>query len=84
MNLNPRFETIWDRIDDFAVPEEAIKWCPYARKFAEWAATLISTSEQPNLIEVNQAKVLLLDRYFEWRSHVPKSHRSRVEACSTI
>jgi hypothetical protein len=78
MDISPRFETIWSRVDEFAVPKEAIKWCPYARKFAEWSATLVSTSQRPHLVEVNQAKVLLLDKYFEWRSHVPKSHRDRV------
>jgi hypothetical protein len=78
MDISPRFETIWDRVDDFAVPKEAIKWCPHARKFAEWSATLVETSQGPNLVKVNQAKVLLLDRYFEWRSYVPKSHRNRV------
>jgi hypothetical protein len=78
MNISPRFETIWNSVDDFVVPRETMKWCPYARKFAEWSASLISVSQEPSLVEVNQAKVLLLDKYFEWRSHVPKSHRNRV------
>jgi len=78
MEINPQFDTIWNRVDDFEVPREAIDWCPFARKFAEWAATLIETSKESGVVSVNQAKVLLIDKYFEWRSYVPKNHRNRV------
>ena len=78
MELNPSFGTIWNRVDEFEVPREIIEWCPYARKFAEWAASLIQTSTQGDLVRVNQAKILLVDKYFEFRSYVPKSHRNRI------
>ena len=77
MNITPEFETIWNRVEDFEVPAEAIEWCSYARKFAKWSATLVESS-QPNVVMVNQAKVLLVDKYFEWRIYVPKSHRNRI------
>jgi hypothetical protein len=76
MDISPRFEDSWNRVKEFRVSEEATKSCPNARKFAKWADKLVSTSQ--TLIEVNQAKVLLLDRYFELRNYVPKSHRNRV------
>jgi hypothetical protein len=78
MDISPRFESIWDGIENLAVPKEATKWCPYARQFAEWAANLISESQRPTLVELNQAKVMLTDRYYEWRSYVPKGHRNRI------
>ena len=77
MDISPRFETIWNRFDDFTIPKDAIQWCPYARKFAQWSATLLA-SHQSDLVEVNQAKVMLFDKYFEWRSLVPRSHRNRI------
>ena len=80
MEITPQFQTIWNRVENFEVPQDAIRWCPYARKFAKWAATLVETSNQPRLVAVNQAKVLLLDKYFEWRSYVPKGHRNHVGA----
>jgi hypothetical protein len=78
MDIDPRFDTVWNRAGDFEVPKDVIEWCPFARKFAEWAASLIETSKEPELVSVNQAKVMLIDKYFEWRSYVPKSHRNRV------
>ena len=78
MDISPRFETVWNRVDDFEVPREVFEWCPYARKFAEWAASLIETSKEPEVVSVNQAKILLIDKYFEWRSFVPKNHRNHV------
>jgi len=78
VNITPEFETIWNRVDDFDVPHEAIQWCPYARRFAKWSASLIESSQQPSVVIVNQAKILLIDKYFEWRIHVPKSHRNHI------
>ena len=78
MHISSDFETIWNRIDNFEVARDAVAWCPYARKFAQWSASLIETSEKPELVTINQAKVLLIDKYFEWRTYVPKSHRNRV------
>jgi len=53
--------------------------CIFARDFAtsleEICGPLLKTR---TLISLNQAKVLLLDKYFEWRAYVPKSHRSRM------
>jgi len=80
MDTETKFETIWNRVDDLDVPREVIEWCPYARKFSEWAASLIETSTQPELVSVNQAKILLIDKYFEYRSYVPRSHRTRIGA----
>lgn len=55
-------------------------YCVYARKFNLWAEELCAGAvKDPNtrsLVVINQAKVLLLDKYMEWRSFVPKKHRA--------
>ncbi len=51
--------------------------CGYAVKFSEWAEELcISAIERSSIVSINQAKVMLLDRYMEWRNFVPRRHRS--------
>ena len=78
MNITPEFETIWNRVEDFEIAKEVIHWCPYARKFARWSATLIESSQDLNVVIVNQAKIQLIDKYFEWRIYVPKNHRNHI------
>ena len=42
-------------------------WCGYARELHEWIETYIHEIEI-SLLGLNQAKVLLLDKYLEWRA----------------
>ena len=50
--------------------------CPHARSFADWCDTLVSAATAKNdLVSLNQAKLLLIDRYFMWRVNVPVRHQ---------
>ena len=51
--------------------------CPYAQKFSEWAnGLLLGVSKKPDIVSVNQAKVLLQDKWHDWRTFAPKLHRN--------
>ena len=53
--------------------------CPYAQKFSEWVnALLVGLSEKPNVVSVNQAKILLQDKWHDWRTVAPKFHRNHL------
>jgi len=76
MDVGESFETLWHRHDDFQFGEPEPNLCPYAQRFSTWAEELLTgLAGERNVVSVNQSKVLLLDKYFEWRSAVPKSHR---------
>lgn len=51
--------------------------CVYARRFEAWTRQLCE-EHRGSIVAINQAKVLLLDKYFEWRAYVPRPHRNRV------
>ena len=71
------FEYLWNRNDEFTMPEEKRPICVYAQKFAEFAEPLCADAVQnASLVTVNQAKLLLLDKYWEWYRVVPMRHRS--------
>jgi hypothetical protein len=74
----PRFDTIWDRFEDFEFFEEPVQLCRYAQAFSDWVAQALDVSQDPNVIVVNQAKLLLVDKYFEFYSVVPKRHRKHL------
>jgi hypothetical protein len=77
------FEGLWHQ-HDFELPpvapastEEKQNYCIYARKFSEWSEELcVGALSGPSLVSINQAKVLLLDKYMEWGNSVPKKHRT--------
>lgn len=68
------FDVIWSRFDDFKFSEEPVELCRYARSFSDWAVQVLDVS-QDSIVALNQAKVLLVDKYFEYFSIVPKRHR---------
>jgi hypothetical protein len=70
----PLFDVIWSRFDDFEFSEEPVERCPYAQAFFSWAVQVVDVSES-SVVFLNQAKVLLVDKYFEFFSIVPKQHR---------
>lgn len=54
-------------------------YCEYARSFAQWSVELVRTyGADDDMMRLAQAKVLLLDKYFEFRSYVPKVHKDRT------
>src|SRR4051812_6758926 len=81
MSVQDTHERLWG---DFS-PQGQPAHCPYAEKFNQWTETLYASVghavKQDNAsaaVAVNQAKVLLVDRYFEWRMAAPKAHRNRT------
>ena len=78
------FESLWNGAETFEIAEERLNTCIYAQKFSAWVEKLLAREARENsIIFVNQAKVMLVDRYFEWRSVVPKRHRIRRHQCIT-
>jgi hypothetical protein len=81
MSSDPAFEQLWHRHDDFEFSEPGPDYCPYAEQFHGWAEALWRTATQrATVVSINQAKVLLLDKYFEWRAAVPKAHRNHLSS----
>lgn len=77
MSTRAFFESLW--AEPMAAEEEIAPLCRFAAAFQPWAETLIRPLlQQPTLIGINQAKILLLDKYFEWRNIAPRGHRDKV------
>ena len=74
----PSFESIWSQFNDFEFSINKDDKCIFAIEFWKWAEDLCEVIKDPDLVTINQAKVQLQDKYFEWRSIVPKSHRNKV------
>jgi hypothetical protein len=75
------FDTLWQRQHDFKfeLPEEEEELCTYAQHFALWAEELYQEEvEAPSHVGINQKMLMLLKKYFEWRTVVPKMHRDRI------
>lgn len=57
--------------------DEVPDYCEYAEDFARWAEALAEAAVQKHMdVALNQAKVLLLDRYYEWLNSIPRRHHS--------
>jgi hypothetical protein len=83
MDFITPFHTIWDNVQVFTVDKdnpaaEKTYICGYAQEFASWVDQWICSNQELNLIQLNQLKVILLDKYLEWRSFVPKIHQEHV------
>lgn len=79
MNFDERFLSNWNRIQDLEIPEEPEDTiCIYALKFQDWTSGLLKVLKNPDPISINQTKILLSDKYFEWKRFVPQSHRQRL------
>jgi hypothetical protein len=80
MDPQPPFERVWARIDDFEPPALQTVFCCYAaEEFAGWADVLVSSvSQEPTIVTVNQAKILLQDKWHDWRSIAPQRHRNHL------
>jgi hypothetical protein len=67
------FDEIWGGV----APQPAPPLCASAEQFGQWSEVLYRNTEQARTLSaVNIAKVLLLDKYFEWRNFVPRRHRT--------
>src|SRR5512139_544207 len=80
MDPETRFDTVWRRFAnlEFEVRAPQIAHCPYAQTFSEWVEELLQVTLDPNIVTINQAKVQLVDKFFEWRRFVPRSHRRHL------
>jgi len=72
------FESIWRQFEDFEFSINSDDHCIFAQEFEKCLEDLLDVIEDPDIISINQAKIQLQDKYFEWRSIVPKSHKNRV------
>jgi len=79
MNYEDRFLSIWNSIRELKIPEPPDDTiCMYALRFQEWVNRLLKVLENPDAVSINQAKILLTDKFFDWRRIVPQSHRHRL------
>lgn len=80
--MSPRVNLydVWHRHDDFVLGEsQEQRYCAAAAAFAQWAKELVDrTSQNPGAVAINQAKVLLVDRYWAWYATVPKRHQNHI------
>lgn len=78
MNPSTGFDTLWNSLEDFELPSVELPVCSFAQDFDRWAEELLIITQDPTIVGVNQAKVLLLDKYWEWQRWIPRSHRQRL------
>lgn len=70
-----QFDTIWERSRELTPRAPAT--CAHAEVFDKWVIERLEIAVvEPTIVGLNQAKILLLDKYFEWRSCVGEPHRS--------
>ncbi len=80
-NSEPSFYKMWNREAEFGLSSTEPQLCVFAREFSDWTRELCAAvTQSPNLVIINQSKVLLIDKYFDWRSVVPKTHRNRMSS----
>jgi methionine aminopeptidase len=72
-------------VKPFVTIEETEDICEYAKHFRASTKQYCEPAiHSGDLIQINQCKIRLLDRYFEWKAAVPKSHRNRIGEHSHI
>ncbi len=76
MQAGDHFNKLWNRYDDFDFSDPPL--CQFAIKFADWIDTYCRLNEEPTHREINQNKLMLQDRYFDWYNAVPRGHRRRI------
>jgi len=78
LNDEAEVMAIWSRIAELNIPEEEIEFCEYAQSFLDWGNQLLSKTKKQTVVSINQVKILLLDKFFEWYRYVPRSHRLKM------
>lgn len=74
------FDTIWNSPNfRWEIPEEQDDICIYARSFsADIEHMCRDAISNPSHISTNQAIVIVVKKFMEYRTLVPKSHRNRI------
>lgn len=79
MNYEDRFLSIWNSIGKLEIPEkQEYTICLYALRFQSWVDDLLEVLKDRDIVRINQVKILLTDRFFEWQRWVPQAHRQRM------
>ncbi|MBN1813646.1 MAG: hypothetical protein JXA14_17535 [Anaerolineae bacterium] len=73
----PLFGTIWARFGDLELSgDPGLLSCRFAESYDGWASGVLAKVQQKrDVVTVNQAKLLLADKYFQYFQTVPQSHR---------
>lgn len=74
-----RYNSLWESRPpiEFSKPSRAL--CKFAEQFSTWAEKLYEAVEQdPSVVFINQAKVLLIDQYFAYYTSVSRSHQDHI------
>ena len=78
MSFDRNFRELWEQ-HEFEVPGVTEDLCFYAKRYSEWTAGILANVEAiGSVIAVNQGMLRITQKYFEWRTVVPKSHRNRI------
>lgn len=88
MSVDPIISLVAHEFENFTLgggepteePDPFDHYCSYARIFKRWVDETLDKYVRHGVDEVRlaQAKMLLLDRYFEFRSYAPKGHRDKL------
>lgn len=78
MEEDQQFSSLWSQARGIEVVEEKKKVCSYAKEFSKWVDQLLSEEIQYSNVSINQAKIQLVDKFFEWYRYVPRSHKLRM------
>lgn len=65
-------------VGNLEIPVDVIEFCEFARSFMGWGDQLFNDKKEYTLISINQAKIHLIDKFFEWYWYLPRSHRIRL------
>lgn len=76
------FQDLWDSYDEFEHSEPPM--CRFAVKFANWIETQCRAGANPTLLEVNQKKLMLQERYFDLYHAIPRSHRRHIGSAGHV
>lgn len=75
------FDRLWEQRFEYSpetTPADSTM-CPYATQLQAWVdAAIQEVLDSPSLAGLNRSKVLLLDKFFEWRRAAPDGHRGVV------
>ena len=79
MSYEERFLSIWNSFGELKIPEkQEYTICMYALRFQGWVEELLGVLKDRNIVRINQLKISLTDRFFEWQRWVPQAHRQRM------
>ena len=70
MDSKTSFHTIWSKIEAFEIDESPVDekalWCGYAKEFSNWLDEWLPYNQNYDEVGINQAKIILFDKYFAW------------------